>query len=267
MKKGELTIWSRPRLRKSDQSESMKDIDEQAFWSPCQMKAPQDMVLRMAAAATGKQYGGYWTHPPVPKGEIQENQRMEAAVAAVKNRKEKDQPSTLWKFGEGFTLKGDDKPDEVEWNEKEAVWKVKNRKEKEEKFQVLQEPRRFKSLPLEGPNPEVRQETARVKRKVQNLEGHRVRTESEPAPPRRHGRASGCTPYSGTARPLPLEPLPPPPRPLEPLQGPQPLPQGPQPPALPQRIQGGQDFYLACTLCGRAEGRLNCKNSWFMKEK
>ncbi|MDP7559476.1 MAG: hypothetical protein QF745_02935, partial [Planctomycetota bacterium] len=154
------------RSERSKMSESTKDIDEQAFWSPCQMKAPQDMVLRIAAQATGRQYGGYWTNPPLPEGEIQENQRMEAAVAAVKNRKEK-----------------------------------------EEKFQVLEEPLKFKSLPLEGPNPDVRRETARVKRKAQNLEGQRVRTESEPGPPRRHGRASGCTPYSGTARPLPLEPL------------------------------------------------------------
>ena len=79
------------RSERSKMSESMKDIDEQAFWSPCQIKAPQDMVLRIAAQATGKQYGGYWTSPPLPEGEIQENQRMEAAVAAVKNRKEKSE--------------------------------------------------------------------------------------------------------------------------------------------------------------------------------
>ena len=214
-------------------SESMKDIDEQAFWSPCQIKAPQDMVLRIAAQATGRQYGGYWTNPPLPEGEIQENQRMEAAVAAVKNRKEKsewcgihsgwrsccgcpsNQPSNFsqypasWEFGQGVDPKGD-RP--LEWNGEtwtpcEDLFR-KKQKEREEKFQVLREPpyegRRLKSLPLEGPNP--------GKRKVQNQEGHRVRTGSEPEPPRRRERR-------------PMEPAPPPPQPLEPLQGPQPLPQ------------------------------------------
>ena len=33
-----------------------------------------------------------------------------------------DQASTTWKFGEGFTLAGDIRPDPVVWNEKDTVW-------------------------------------------------------------------------------------------------------------------------------------------------
>jgi hypothetical protein len=161
----------------------------------------------MAAAATGKQYGGYWTHPPteITQGEVPEK-RMAAAVAAVKNRTEK-----------------------------------------EEKFQVLEEPLRFDRREP-NPNP-VRRDTAKVKRKAQNLDGHRVRTESEPRvgpPPLCHGRAGGCTPFSGTMKPLPLDGIQ--------------VAMGPQPAGPPQPLQGPQGVHLACTLCGKAEGRLNCKN-------
>ena len=33
----------------------------------------------------------------------------------------KNNEDISWKFGEGFTLKGDDKPGPVEWGDKEAV--------------------------------------------------------------------------------------------------------------------------------------------------
>ena len=127
-----------------------------------------------------------------------------------------------------------------------AVAAVKNRTEKEEKFQVLEEPLRFDRREP-NPNP-VRRETAKVKRKAQNLDGHRVRTESEPRPPPLwHGRASGCTPFSGTMKPLPLDGIQ--------------VAMGPQPAGPPQPLHGPQVMHVACTLCGKAEGRLNCKNS------
>ncbi len=156
------------RSERSKMSESMKDIDEQAFWSPCQIQAPQDMVLRMAAEATGRQYGGYWTNPPLPEGEIQENQRMEAAVGAVKNRKEESESKNhRIDFEQGwcgihYGWKSCCAQRGCPANPPSEIWVHtvtpcadllrKKEKERQEKFQVLRE--RPKPMPLEGPQPE-----------------------------------------------------------------------------------------------------------------